>query len=109
MPAKSAQREDATPDGWYWVKDVGGDAGGIQNSMKARPAVSSAAPDLAAGSYARRGLARGLPGRVTAGRRRIPFATTPTMPSAIATMINSRKRAVIARRLGRAGTPGPSA
>jgi hypothetical protein len=34
MPAKSAQHEDATPDGWYWVKDVGGDAGGIQKNSR---------------------------------------------------------------------------
>jgi hypothetical protein len=47
---------------------VGGDAGGIQkNSMNARAAVSSAAPDLAAGSHARQGLARVLPARVPAG------------------------------------------
>jgi hypothetical protein len=78
MPAGSAQREDATPDGWYWVKDVGCDAGGIQkNSMKARPAVSSAAPDLAAGSHARQGLARGLPARVPAGP---PLSRVPAGP-----------------------------
>jgi hypothetical protein len=42
MPAKSAQREDATPAGWYSLTDAGGDAGGTQeNSMRARPAVSS--------------------------------------------------------------------
>jgi hypothetical protein len=33
MPAKSAQREDATPAGWYSLTDAGGDVGGTESVM----------------------------------------------------------------------------